>query len=169
MLAILGTGTQAGSHVQALRYVRDSTEVPVWGRTPDKAKAFAKKHGCIAMDAEDAVRGGDVVVTATSPQTPVLQNAWLKHINAVGAPIATWRKLDDDVMSRCTVIADSRDACSKESGDVILSGAEIHAEIGEAVAGKASVNPATTTLFKGVGIATEDIFAARLVYEKAVE
>ena len=72
-------------------------------------------------------------------------------------------------MSRCTVIADSREACLKESGVVILSGAEIHAEIGEVLAGKASDDPATTMLFTGVGIATEDIFAARLVYEKAVE
>ena len=72
-------------------------------------------------------------------------------------------------MSRCAVIADSREACLKESGVVILSGAEIHAEIGEVLAGKASDDPATTTLFKGVGIATEDIFEARLVYEKAVE
>ena len=125
------------------------------------------------MDAEDAVRGADVVVTATSSQTPVLQYAQLKegaHVNAVGAPIATWRELDNDVMSRFTVIADSREACLKESGFVILSDAEIHAEIGEVLVGKASVAPATTTHFKRVGIATEeDIFEARLVYEKAVE
>jgi len=92
VLAILGNGTQAGSHVQALRHVRDFTEVRVWGRTPDKAKAFAKEHGCIAMDAEVAVRAADIVVTATSSQTPVLQGAWLKkgaRVNAVGAPIAT--------------------------------------------------------------------------------
>ena len=91
VLAILGTETQTGSHVQALRHVRDFTEVRVWGHTPDKAKAFAKEHGCIAMD-EDAVRAADVVVTATSSQTSVLQGAWLKeraHVNAVGAPIAT--------------------------------------------------------------------------------
>ena len=72
-------------------------------------------------------------------------------------------------MSRCTVIADPLEACLQELGVVILSGAEIHAEIGEVLAAKASDDPATTTLFKGVGIATEDIFEARLVYEKAVE
>lgn len=71
-------------------------------------------------------------------------------------------------MSRCTVIADSREACLKELGVVILSGAEIHAEIGEVLAAEATDYPATTMLFKGVGIATK-IFAARLVYEKAVE
>ena len=72
-------------------------------------------------------------------------------------------------MSRCAVIANSREACLEESGVVILSGAEIHAEIGEVLAGQASEDPATTTLFKSVGIATEYIFAARLVYEKAAE
>ena len=91
------------------------------------------------------------------------------HVNVVGAPVATWRQLDNDVKSRCTVIADTWEACLKESGVVILSDAETHAEIGEVLAGKASNDPATTTLSKGVGIATEDIFAARLVHEKAVE
>ena len=91
------------------------------------------------------------------------------YVNVVGAPIATQRQLDNDVKSGCTVIADSREACPKESRVVILSGAEIHAEIGEVLAGKAGDNPATTMLFKVVRIATEDIFASRLVYEKAAE
>ena len=72
-------------------------------------------------------------------------------------------------MSRCTVISDSRADCLKEPGIVILSGAEIHAEIDKVPAGKASDDHANTTLFKGVGIATGDIFASRLVYEKAAE
>ncbi len=88
MPAILGTETQTGSHSQALRHVRNFTEVRVWGHTRDRAKAFAKEHGCT----EDAVRAADVVATATSSQASVLQGAWLKeraHVNAVGAPIAT--------------------------------------------------------------------------------
>ena len=92
MLAILGTGTQAGSHAQALGHIRDFTETRVWGCTPDKAKAFIKEHGCIAMDAEDAVRAADIVVTAISSQTPVLQGAYFKkgtRVNAVRVPIAT--------------------------------------------------------------------------------
>ena len=86
--AILGTETQTGSHVQALRHVCDFTEVRVWSHTRDRAKAFAKEHGCT----EDAVRAAVVVVTATSSQTSVLQGVWLKeraHVNVVGAPIAT--------------------------------------------------------------------------------
>ena len=103
------------------------------------------------MDAEDAVRGADVVVTATSSQVPVLQGEWLKegaHINAVGAPIASHRELDDEVMSRCTIIAYFRNACMKEPDDVILSAAEIHAEIGEVLADKVSVDAEETASSK---------------------
>jgi ornithine cyclodeaminase/alanine dehydrogenase-like protein (mu-crystallin family) len=136
-------GVQAKSHVEAMRCVRDFDEVRVWARDPEKEKAFADEHGAVAMDAEDAVRGADVVVTATSSKVPVLQGEWLKegaHINAVGAPIASYRELDDEVMSRCTIIAYFRNACMKESDDVILSAAEIHAEIGEVLADKVSID-----------------------------
>lgn len=170
VMAILGSGTQAKSHIEAMRCVRDLREVRIWSRNPDHATRFAAEHGAVAMAAEEAVRGADIVVTATSARTPVLQGAWLAegtHVNAVGAPIPTWRELDDEVMRRCTVVVDSREACLKESGDVILSGTSIHAEIGEVLAGKAAVPAGTPTLFKSVGIATEDVFAARLVYEKA--
>ena len=91
ILAVLGADVQAKSHVEAMRCVRNFDDVRVWARNPEKAKAFADKHGAIAMDAEEAVRGADVVVTATSSQVPVLKGEWLKdgaHVNAVGAPIA---------------------------------------------------------------------------------
>jgi thiomorpholine-carboxylate dehydrogenase len=120
------------------------------------------------MDAEAAVRGADVVVTATAALTPVLKGAWLKpgaHINAVGAPRPTWRELDDEAMAH-TLIVDSREAVRKESGDVILSRAEIFAEAGEIFAGTKRA-PAGTTVFKSVGIAAEDIAAARLVHAAA--
>ncbi len=152
-----------------MRCVRDFDEVRVWARNSEKEKAFADEHGAVSMDAEDAVRGADVVVTATSSQVPVLQGEWLKegaHINVVGAPIASWRELDDEVMSRCTVIAYSRNVCMKESGDVILSAAEIHAEIGEVLADKVNVDGEETTLFKSVALAVQDVFSAQIVYEK---
>jgi len=69
-------------------------------------------------------------------------------------------------MSRCTVIADSRDACMNESGGMILSGTRIHAEIGQVLAGDASVAAEEMTLFKSVGLAVQDVFAAQMVYEK---
>ena len=120
-------------------------------------------------DAEAAVRDADVVVTATASQVPVLRGAWLKpgaHVNAVGAPRPTWRELDDEAMSAAVLVVDSREAVLMESGDVILSKAPIYAEVGEIFAGTQPKPLAgRTTLFKSVGIATEDLWAARLVYE----
>jgi ornithine cyclodeaminase/alanine dehydrogenase-like protein (mu-crystallin family) len=118
----------------------------------------------VTGSAEEAVRGADVVVTATAALAPVLEGAWLKpgaHVNAVGAPRPTWRELDNDVMAN-PLIVDSREAVLKESGDVILSKAAIFAEIGEIFAGMKPA-PTGTTVFKSVGIAAEDIAAARLV------
>lgn len=169
VLALIGSGVQARAHLEALAQVRSFKEVRVWSRTPDHAQRFADTHGATAMaGAEAAVRGADVVVTATASLTPVLAGAWLKpgaHVNAVGAPRPTWRELDDDVMAH-TLIVDSREAVLKESGDVILSRANIFAEIGEIFAGTKKA-PAGTTVFKSVGIAAEDIAAAQLVYAAA--
>jgi ornithine cyclodeaminase/alanine dehydrogenase-like protein (mu-crystallin family) len=118
------------------------------------------------------VRGADVIVTATSSRTPVLRGAWLKpgaHVNAVGAPLPTWRELDDEAMHSAALVVDSRAAVLKESGDVILSKAPIYAEVGELFAGLKARPPAATTVFKSVGVAVEDIAAARLVYDAATQ
>jgi len=120
------------------------------------------------MEAQEAVRGADVVVTVTSSQQPVLQGSWLKpgaHVNAVGACLPTWRELDDEAMRGSLLIVDSREAALRESGDVILSGAPIFAEAGEVFAGKRQVPRESTTVFKSLGLAVEDIVTARLVYD----
>ena len=169
ILAILGSGVQARSHVEALRLVRRFEEIRVWSPTKDHAERLAKEIGAIAMTAEDAVRGADVVVTVTSSKTPVLKGSWLKpgcHVNAVGACRPDWRELDEETM-RNVVFVDSREAALKESGDVILSGAEIYAELGEALAGKVPPRTAETTIFKSLGMAVEDIASALLVYRSA--
>ena len=169
VLALLGSGVQAHAHLQALRHVRDFEEVRVWSRTAANAKRFAAQHGAEAMDLEAAVRGADVIVTATGATEPFLRGEWLKpgaHVNAVGAPRPTWRELDDAAMHN-TLIVDSREAVLKESGDVILSKAPIFAEAGELFAGLKTPPRAATTIFKSVGMAVEDIAAARLVYEAA--
>ena len=147
--------------------MRRFEEVRVWSRTPEQARRFAEQHRARAMDAESAVRGADVIVTATNAREPILQGAWLKrgaHVNAVGSPRPTWRELDDEAMAN-VVVVDSREAVLKESGDVILSGARIHAEAGEIFAGTRPAPIAQTTVFKSVGLAIEDIATARLVYE----
>jgi thiomorpholine-carboxylate dehydrogenase len=166
ILAILGSGVQALSHVEALRLVRRFEEVRVWSPTKEHAKQFAEEVGGIAVSAEEAVRGADVVVTVTNSKTPVLKGSWLKHgchVNAIGACRPDWRELDDNAMTN-VVFVDSREGASKESGDVILSGAKIYAELGEALAGKVPTRANETTIFKSLGMAVEDIAAALLVY-----
>src|SRR5262247_3435005 len=98
VLAILGSGVQARSHVEALRLVRQFTEIRVWSPTFGHAKQFAEEIGGTTVSAEQAVRGADVVVTVTSSKTPVLKGTWLKHgchVNAIGACRPDWRELDD--------------------------------------------------------------------------
>ena len=167
VLAILGSGVQARAHRDALRHIADFQEVRVWSRTPEHAQALAREIGATAMDAQSAVRGADVVVVATSATEPVLQGAWLKpgaHVNAVGANRPTWRELDDAAM-RNVVVVDSREGALHESGDVILSKAEIYAEIGEIFGGTKPAPMEQTTIFKSLGMAAEDLATARLVYE----
>jgi thiomorpholine-carboxylate dehydrogenase len=171
VLALLGSGVQAQAHVEALRRVRTFDDVRVWSRTPAHAERFAQRNGAAATDAESAVRGADVVVTATSSQEPVLQGAWLKdgsHVNAVGAARPTWRELDDDAMAN-VIVVDSREAVAKESGDVILSKAPIYAEAGELFSGARPSPRSQTTIFKSVGIAVEDVAAAKLVFDAVMK
>ena len=172
VLAILGSGVQARSHLEALRLVREFREVRVW--SPRHARVFADRFGVrAAPSAEEAVRGADVVVVATTSTTPVLRGTWLSpgaHVNAVGAPRPTWRELDDDALEKARIYVESRDAATRESGDVIAAG-RIFAEIGEVVAG---TQPGRTsedeiTLFKSVGVAVEDVAAADLVYRRATQ
>jgi thiomorpholine-carboxylate dehydrogenase len=170
-LAILGSGVQARSHAEALRLVRNFEEIRAWSPTREHAKQFAEEIGATAVSAEEAVHGADVVVTATNSKTPVLKGSWLKsgcHVNAIGACRPDWRELDDDAMTN-VVFVDSREGAMKESGDVILSGAKIYAELGEALAGKIPARLNETTIFKSLGMAVEDIAAAMLVYRAVTE
>jgi ornithine cyclodeaminase/alanine dehydrogenase-like protein (mu-crystallin family) len=172
VLAILGSGVQARSHFEALQLVRNFEEVRVWSQTRSNAEIFAKEIGANVTSAEDAVRGADVIVTVTSSKTPVLKGAWLKpgcHVNAVGACRHDWRELDDDALRNSVVFVDSREAAMKESGDVILSGVKIYAELGQAFAGKVPSRANETTIFKSLGMAVEDIAAALLVYRAATK
>src|SRR5436305_3048018 len=170
VLAILGSGVQARSHVEALQLVRKFEEIRVWSPTREHAQRFAKEIGATAMSDEGAVRGADVIVTVTNSKTPVLKGAWLKpgcHVNAIGACRPDWRARDDDSM-RNVVFVDSREGALKESGDVILSGAKIYAELGQALGGKVPSQASETTIFKSLGMAVEDIAAASLVYRKVI-
>jgi thiomorpholine-carboxylate dehydrogenase len=166
-LAILGSGVQARAHVRALGLVRGFEEIRIWSRNPQHAKLLADEIGGIAMSAEEAVRDADVVVTVTSSSEPVLRGKWLKPgvlVNAVGAVGPTRRELDDDAM-RGALIVDSREAALKESGDALLAGANIYAELGELLAGSKPKPQTEITVFKSLGLAVEDLAAAKLVLD----
>jgi alanine dehydrogenase len=171
VLGIIGSGVQARSHLEALRLVRDFREVRVW--SPNRSVEFAREHGVhAAASVEEAVRGADVVVTATTSRIPVLRGEWLSpgvHINALGAPRPDWRELDDAVLRRARVYVDSREAALKESGDVIAAG-RIFAEVGEVVAGTKPGRQSAedVTLFKSLGLAVEDVATAELIYREAL-
>jgi ornithine cyclodeaminase/alanine dehydrogenase-like protein (mu-crystallin family) len=170
VLAILGAGVQARSHLAALRLVRDFREVRVW--SPHRAADFAREHGVLAVaSAEEAVRGADVIVTATTSRTPVLRGEWLSpgtHVNAVGAARPDWRELDDEALRRARIYVDSRDAAMREAGDVIAAGG-FFAELGEVAAGTKPGRQSAEeiTLFKSLGLAVEDVATAELLYRKA--
>jgi thiomorpholine-carboxylate dehydrogenase len=173
IVAMLGSGALARTHALALRAVRPVSEIRVWSRdAANVARCADEVEGVESKTAEDAVRGADIVCTVTNASQPVLKGAWLKSgafVAAIGAPRPTWRELDDAAM-RNLVIADSREAAAQESGDVILSGAQVYAEIGEILAGTRPAPPAGTTLiFKALGQAVEDAVAARLVYDAALK
>lgn len=173
VLAILGSGVQAGSHLESIGLVRELTDVRVW--SPRNASTFAASHPVVrvAETAQDAVRGADMIVVATSSETPVLLGDWLSpgsHVNAIGANRPTWRELDDEALAVSKIFVESREAAMSESGDIIAAG-RIDAEIGEIVDGKmpGRQNVDEITLFKSLGAAVEDIAAADLVLNRFLQ
>jgi len=169
VVALLGSGTLARTHALALRSVRPISEVRIWSRNPEHvARCAVDVEGIPTRTAEEAVRGADIVCTVTTAREPVLKGAWLKRgafVAALGAPRPAWRELDDDAM-RNVLVVDSYEAARQESGDVILSGAMVSAEIGEILAGtRPRPSAGSTIVFKALGQAVTDALAARLVYE----
>ena len=168
VLAILGSGVQARSHVQALAGIRSFTEVRVWSRSQDHAQQFASEIGARVTTAEQAVSGADVVLALTSSPRPILQGKWLNPramVCAIGAATPDRRELDDETM-RGAVVVESREAALKEAGDIVLARAQVTAEIGELLNGAPFERGERPVVFKSVGIAVEDIAAAKLVYDK---
>lgn len=168
-LGILGSGVQAKAHIEAFRHVwPEVREVRIWSRTRAHADRLAASAGARSVAIEEAA-SSDVVLTATSSPEPILQGRWLSSkslVLAVGATGATLRELDDDVMRGSYIVVDSRSGVERESGDVRESGAKIDAEIGEILARPETIIPrAGRIVFKSVGMAIEDLTAARLVWQ----
>ena len=171
VLGILGSGVQARSHWEALRLVRNFREVRAWSPNSERLQKFAAKTGARAMDsAEAVVRGADVVAAVTASITPVVQNEWVgegTHVIGVGANRPTERELDPALVARSRLVVDSRAAALVEAGDVVMGIAEgrwtashISAELGELPTRQ---NDREITIFKSLGLAVEDIYAAHLV------
>ena len=168
VLAILGSGVQARSHVRALRGIRTFTDIRVWSRSQDHAQQFASEIGARVTTAEQAVSGADVVLALTSSPAPILQGKWLSPqamVCAIGAATPDRRELDEETM-RGAVVVESREAALKEAGDIVLAHAQVSAEIGELLNGAQIERGDRAVVFKSVGIAVEDIAAAKLVYDK---
>ena len=165
---ILGSGVQAHAHIQALRLVWPAlNDIRIWSRTPANAERLAAETRARAVTVEEAA-AADVVLTATSSPEPVLMGRWLAAnalVLAVGATGNTLRELDDEAVRTSFVIADSRSAVERESGDVRLSGVSVAAEIGEVLAGSVAIRRNGRIVFKSVGLAIEDLVAARLVWQ----
>ena len=187
-LAIVGSGVQARSHLEALAEVRALRDVRVWSPRPASRERFvaemsghtpAELHA--TTSAEDAVRGADIVVLVTSSPTPVVQDAWIAdgaHVISVGACRPDQREMDPMLVAQSRLFVDSRAAALVESGDVVLGMKEgrfteshIAGEIGQVVLGRAAGRTGTAgvTIFKSLGMAVEDVVAANLVLSRAVE
>ncbi len=166
-LGILGSGVQARSHLQAFRFVCPAlTDVRIWSRTAANAERFAVEAGARTASIEEAA-SADVVLTVTSSTAPLLKGQWLAPsalVIAVGATGATSRELDDAVAQSSYIVAECKAAAELESGDIILSNCKVDAEIGAILAGKVPVPTGRRILFKSVGMAIEDLAAARIVW-----
>jgi Predicted ornithine cyclodeaminase, mu-crystallin homolog len=166
-LGILGSGVQARSHLQAFRHVLPAlSDVRIWSRTPANAKRLAEEAGARTTSIQEAA-AADVVLTVTSSTEAVLKGQWLAYnalVIAVGATGATVRELDDQVPRSSYIVAECKSAAERESGDIVLSGAKVDAEIGAIVARRVVPPRGRRILFKSVGIAIEDLTAARLVW-----
>ncbi len=186
-LAILGSGVQAMTHLEAMRCVRPIRRVRVWSRNAENTRQFAQKSrerfGVdveIAKTAKDAVQDAQIICTTTASREPVLLGEWLSprtHINAVGASLRTTRELDGEAVAKSRLFVDRRESAMAESGDILIAAEEGHigadhivAELGEILIGRASGRAVEQeiTLFKSLGLAIEDVAAARFIHDRAV-
>jgi thiomorpholine-carboxylate dehydrogenase len=167
-LGILGSGVQARSHIAALRIAHPNLkDIRIWSRTAANAEQLAADTGARSVTAEEAA-AADVVLTVTASPDPVLQGRWLAPhalVLAVGATGANLRELDDEAMQSSYVVAECRAAAERESGDVHLSGTKVQAEVGEVLSGAVVAPTGRRIVFKSVGMAIEDLTAARLVWQ----
>jgi alanine dehydrogenase len=185
-LAILGSGVQAKTHLEAMLVSRNIRNVRVWSPTKDHLREFvqreSKRHGIeikAANSPEETIRGADLICTATSAKEPIVDFDWLApgaHINAVGACLPTTRELDSNTIVRSRLYVDRLESALNEAGDFLIPKKEglidenhIQGEIGEILIGrkKGRTSRDEITIFKSLGIAVEDLASANFLYEQA--
>ena len=177
-LAVLGAGVQARNHLASIPLVRNIKQVKVYSRGGAETLGGGVVEVC--GEAEEAVRGADIVVTATSSKTPVLRREWLAsgcHVNAVGSSVPSARELDGATVAAASFFVDRRESALNESGDYLfalregaIAGPEhIRAELGEVLVGKSAGRKSADeiTLFKSLGLGVEDLASAAFIFEKA--
>ena len=187
-LAIIGSGVQARSHLEAYQHVRQLKQVRIWSPKARSRQQFVDDMSpqfsmpIVACDtAEAAVRGADLIVLVTSSPTPVIEDTWVSdgaHVVCVGACRPNQQEMPPLLVKRSRLYVDSRDAAVVESGDVVMNiaaglfdASHIRGEIGELVLGRVDGRrlDREITVFKSLGMAVEDVVAADLVFRRASE
>lgn len=187
VLCILGAGTQARTHLEAMLAVRPIKLVEIWNRNYQNAVLFKEEMELkfnvsiiTCSTAEEAVTDADIICTVTSSKEPILKGAWVKegaHVNAIGACQPNDRELDSELIKKSKFYVDSIDSAQNESGDYLIPLKEgvieqnyISGEIGELLINKKAgrVSETDITIFKSLGLAIEDIAAADFIYEEIV-
>jgi ornithine cyclodeaminase/alanine dehydrogenase-like protein (mu-crystallin family) len=186
-LALLGTGVQALTHLEAMLLARPLTRVRAWSRSPDNVARFAaaasRRFGVAveaAKDARAAVEGASLICTTTSAHQPILEGAWIApgaHVNAVGSSIRTARELDTAAMKRAALFVDRRESALAEAGDFLIARNEgafgdehILGEVGDVLLSRhpGRTSAEQVTVFKSLGLSVEDVASAHLIHAAAV-
>lgn len=185
-LAILGYGEQAASHARAIGKVRPLSAIAVWGRSPERARAFAERLGAelglpitASATAEAAVADADIVCTVTNAAEPILRGRWVRpgtHLNLVGSSYAGPVEVDDDLVVRARFIADSREGVLAQGAEFLRAKAaglvgddHVVGEIGQVLAGglEGRQSPDQITVYKSLGHVVQDLAAAQALHEAA--
>jgi ornithine cyclodeaminase len=183
-MAILGYGEQAGTHARAIARVRKLETITVWGRDPERARAFAGKIGAelgitvaASSSVREAVDGADIVTTVTNAREPILEGAWIApgtHVNLVGSSGPGPVEVDHDLVVRSRFIADSREGVLAQGAEFLKAKAaglvgddHVVGEIGQVLAGdlEGRQSPDQITVYKSLGHVVQDLAAAKALYE----
>jgi ornithine cyclodeaminase/alanine dehydrogenase-like protein (mu-crystallin family) len=181
-LGLLGYGVQAGTHLEAICAVRDIAEVRVWGRSWERARAFAERHSArlhpriVAVAEPQTAAACDIVCTVTGSAEPIIRGEWIRpgtHVNLVGAHSPTTREADTALVTRGRVYVDALASAFSEAGDILipiekgaLARSHVVGEIGALLLGRVEgrATPAQITVYKSLGVVAQDLVAAHAVW-----